>query len=112
MFYHVKLSLSPNAQKHFGCENIMAFDIPERSSIVKNVIEPINKNVKFNYAGYRNINPDDITYMKIVESEGNSDAWAKNKQREVPPNVIMIVTPEWIFQSSGVKDITDELCNS
>lgn len=109
MFYHVSLKLSPKAEKHFGVKDIVDLDITDKEQLIKNLVEPIKGNAKFNFKGYRNIDPDDITRVLISETPISSDDWVENKMAQNGNGVYVYYYPEMIFGAEMAKNITDEL---
>ena len=103
LYYHLLIETNEPSEKYYQ------LDKTDLSKIKEEVILPYLKEEQFIFDGYV-LDKMKIKRILIKESDCSSKEYAKRKQEELSPNVIMAILPQYIVKSSDyTRDITKRI---
>lgn len=109
MYYHVLIETKEKTGKSQTNRKYFELDKTDLSEIKKDIIFPYLANETFQFNGYF-LNRDDISRIVIKESDLTSKECSKSANENLPPSVILYISPEDVIQNDEyVRDITKEV---
>ena len=109
MYYHVLIETKEKTGKSQTNRKYFELDKTDLSEIKEVIIFPYLANESFQFNGYF-LNRDDISRVVIKESDLTSKECSKSANDNLPPNVILYISPEDVIENDEyVRDITKEV---
>ncbi len=102
-YYHVLIETPKPSKKYYE------LDKTDLSEIKEEIVIPFLKSEQFMLDGYF-LTTSNVERILIKESDYSSEEYATREQEKLSPNIMMVVLPEYIVESSDyTRDITKRI---
>lgn len=102
-YYHVLIETTKPSKKYYE------LDKTDLSEIKEEIVIPFLKSKQFMLDGY-SLTTSNVERILIKESDYSSEEYATREQEKLSPNIMMVVLPQYIVESSDyTRDITKRI---